>query len=172
MYYHLTMTLHLTLMMTTAQVVKTSVANSSLSKDYLHPDDHAKQITDTPGFKPGFTMREPVTRSNMRNNTWQRVLFLKYLCLLFWNIYMCRLLFRAFTDWLTSIMVFIVFILLYLFIVFIYYLLFTLYTFLQCKTSTVCLYSVLFISLLYLFINVFCSLIPLFAVVITQLFYS
>ena len=24
----------------------------SLSKDYLHLDDHAKQITDTPGFKP------------------------------------------------------------------------------------------------------------------------
>ena len=41
--------------MTTAQVVDTSVTNNSLSKDYLHPDDHAKQITDTPGFKP-FTM--------------------------------------------------------------------------------------------------------------------
>ena len=23
-----------------------------LSKDYLHPDDHDKPITDTPGFKP------------------------------------------------------------------------------------------------------------------------
>ena len=31
--------------MTTAQLVKTSVTNNSLSKDYLHPDDHAKQIT-------------------------------------------------------------------------------------------------------------------------------
>ena len=30
--------------MTTFQVVKTSVTNSSLSKDYPHPDDHAKQI--------------------------------------------------------------------------------------------------------------------------------
>ena len=38
--------------MTTAQVVETLVTNNSLSKDYLHPDDHAKQITDTPGFKP------------------------------------------------------------------------------------------------------------------------
>lgn len=57
--------------------------------------------------------------------------------------------------------------LLYLFIIYCLH-----YTFLQCKTSTVCLYTVLFISLLYLFINVFCSLIPLFAVVITQLFYS
>ena len=28
------------------------MTNNSLSKDYLHPDDHAKQITDTPGFKP------------------------------------------------------------------------------------------------------------------------
>ena len=50
-YHHLTKTLHLTLKMTTAQVVKTSVTNNSLSKDYPHPDDHAKQITDTPGFR-------------------------------------------------------------------------------------------------------------------------
>ena len=57
---HLTMTLHLTLKMTAAQVVKTSVTcNNSPSKDYPHPDDHAKQITDTPGFKP-FTMRTQV----------------------------------------------------------------------------------------------------------------
>ena len=53
-YHHLTTTLHFTLM-TTAQVVEMSVTNNSLSKDYPHPDDHAKQITDTPGFKP-FTM--------------------------------------------------------------------------------------------------------------------
>ena len=31
--------------MTTAQVVEMSVTNNSLPKDYLHPDDHAKQIT-------------------------------------------------------------------------------------------------------------------------------
>ena len=30
--------------MTTAHVVKTSVTNNSLSKDYPHPEDHAKQI--------------------------------------------------------------------------------------------------------------------------------
>ena len=30
--------------MTTAQVVETSVTNNSLSEDYPHPDDHAKQI--------------------------------------------------------------------------------------------------------------------------------
>ena len=29
----------------TTQVVKTSVTNNSLSKDYLHPDDHDKEIT-------------------------------------------------------------------------------------------------------------------------------
>ena len=46
------MTLHLTLKMSTAQAVETSVTNNSLSKDYPHPDDHAKQITDTPGIKP------------------------------------------------------------------------------------------------------------------------
>ena len=43
--HHLTMTLHLTLKMTTAQVVETSVTNNSLSKDYLHPEDHDKPLT-------------------------------------------------------------------------------------------------------------------------------
>ena len=33
--------------MTTAQVVETSVTNNSLSKDYLHPDDHDKPISVT-----------------------------------------------------------------------------------------------------------------------------
>ena len=41
--HHLTMTLHLTLKMTTAQVVKISVTNNSLSKDYLHPDHYTRQ---------------------------------------------------------------------------------------------------------------------------------
>ena len=36
-------TLHLTLKMTTAQVV----TNNSLSKDYPHLDDHDKQITNS-----------------------------------------------------------------------------------------------------------------------------
>ena len=46
----------MTLKMTTAQVVKTSVTvtNSSF-QNYTHPDDHTTQTTDTPGFKP-FTM--------------------------------------------------------------------------------------------------------------------
>ena len=51
-YHHLMMTLHLTLKLTTTQVVETSVTSNSLSKDYLHPDDHAKHITHTPGVKP------------------------------------------------------------------------------------------------------------------------
>ena len=38
--------------MTAAQVVKASVTNNSLSNDYSHPDDHTRQTTDTPGFKP------------------------------------------------------------------------------------------------------------------------
>ena len=33
--------------MTTAQVVETPVTNNSLSKDYPHPNDHAKHITKT-----------------------------------------------------------------------------------------------------------------------------
>ena len=45
-------TFHLTLKTTAAQVVEMSVTNNSFSKDYPHLDDHAKQITDTPGFKP------------------------------------------------------------------------------------------------------------------------
>ena len=50
--------LPLTLNTTTAQAVKTAVTNNSLSKDYPHPNDHAKQITDTPGFKPFTTLWE------------------------------------------------------------------------------------------------------------------
>ena len=34
----------LTLKMTTTRVVKTSVTNDNLSKDYPHPDNHTKQI--------------------------------------------------------------------------------------------------------------------------------
>ena len=37
--------------MTTTQVVEMSVTNNSLPKDYLHPDNHTRQTTDTPGFK-------------------------------------------------------------------------------------------------------------------------
>ena len=40
--------------MTSAQVVATSVNNSSF-QNYPHPDDHTIRTTDTPGFKP-FTM--------------------------------------------------------------------------------------------------------------------
>ena len=43
-YHHLTKTLHLSLKMTTAQAVETSVTNNSLSKDYSHPAEHAKEI--------------------------------------------------------------------------------------------------------------------------------
>ena len=39
-----------TLKMITAEIVESSANNNSLSTDYLHPDDHAKQITDTPGY--------------------------------------------------------------------------------------------------------------------------
>ena len=43
----------MTLKMTTAQVVETSVTvtNSSF-QNYTHPDDHTIRTTDTPGFKP------------------------------------------------------------------------------------------------------------------------
>ena len=48
----------MTLKMTTAQVVETSVTvtNSSF-QNYTHPDDHTTRTTDTPGFKP-FTINQ------------------------------------------------------------------------------------------------------------------
>ena len=49
----------MTLMMTSAQVVETSVnvTNNSPSRDYSHPDDQTTQTTETPGFKP-FTIKK------------------------------------------------------------------------------------------------------------------
>ena len=45
---------HLTLMMTSAHVVKTSVTvtNKIPFQDSPHPDDHTKLLTFTPRFKP------------------------------------------------------------------------------------------------------------------------
>ena len=45
---------HLTLMMTSAQVVETSVTvtDNSPFQDYPHPDDHPTRSTVIPGFKP------------------------------------------------------------------------------------------------------------------------
>ena len=48
----LTNTIHLTLKMTSAQIVETSVTNNSSFQNYTHPDDHTIRTTDTPGFKP------------------------------------------------------------------------------------------------------------------------
>ena len=46
--------MHMTLKMTSAQVVETSVIvnNNSSFQNYTNPDDHTQQTTDTPGFKP------------------------------------------------------------------------------------------------------------------------
>ena len=46
--------LTLTLKMTTAQVVETSVTvnNNSPVQDYIHPDDQTQPFEMTPGFKP------------------------------------------------------------------------------------------------------------------------
>ena len=48
------MQLTLTLKMTTAQVVETSVTvnNNSPIHDYVHPDDQTRPFEMTPGFKP------------------------------------------------------------------------------------------------------------------------
>ena len=52
----------LTLKMTTAQVVETSVTNNSLSKDYLHPDNHDKPIN---GFFSCFTHTRTHTHTHL-----------------------------------------------------------------------------------------------------------
>ena len=54
-HYRLTSTIHLTLKMTSAQVVETSVTNNSSFQNYTHPDDRTIRTTDTPGFI-SFTM--------------------------------------------------------------------------------------------------------------------
>ena len=57
----------MTLMMTSAQVVETSVnvTNNSPSRDYSHPDDQTTQTTETPGFKP-FTVLRSLGRQSER----------------------------------------------------------------------------------------------------------
>ena len=57
-YHHLTTTLK----MTTAQIVKTSVTNDSLSKDYPHPDDHAKEGLNIFGSKRVMYMYRPLSQ--------------------------------------------------------------------------------------------------------------
>ena len=54
---NLTVTPHLTLKMTAAEAVETSVTTiNSLSQDFTNLDDQPSQtLTDTPGFKP-FTL--------------------------------------------------------------------------------------------------------------------
>ena len=58
----------MTLKMTTAQVVETSVTvtNSSF-QNYTHPDDHTTRTTDTPGFKPftNFNTVKPKWKHNL-----------------------------------------------------------------------------------------------------------
>ena len=50
--HRLTNTIHLTLKMTSAQVVETSVTNNSFFQNYTHRDDHTIRTTDTPRFVP------------------------------------------------------------------------------------------------------------------------
>ena len=76
--------LTLTLKMTTAQVVKTSVTvnNNSPIQDYVHPDDQTQPTFEmTPGFKP-FTLvpmmsivqqSETIISLNIKDKVWQTV---------------------------------------------------------------------------------------------------
>ena len=60
--------LSLTLKMTTAQVVETSVTvdNNSPIQDYVHSDDQTQPFEMTPGFKP-FTKGLAIIRGNTLN---------------------------------------------------------------------------------------------------------
>ena len=65
----------MTLMMTSAQVVETSVnvTNNSPSRDYFHPDDQTTQTTETPGFKPLFYHQ--FTDSSVISYGWKKSFF-------------------------------------------------------------------------------------------------
>ena len=67
-YHHLKTTLHLTLKLTTAQVLETSVTNNSLSKDYLHTDDHDKPITTKVSKRTEWSLRSFWQRKLASNN--------------------------------------------------------------------------------------------------------
>ena len=66
----------MTLKMTTAQVVETSITvnNNSPTQDYVHPDDQTQHTFEmTPGFKP-FTILnsyEKITRTTSLKETLQ-----------------------------------------------------------------------------------------------------
>ena len=80
----------MTLMMTSAQVVETSVnvTSNSPSQDYTHPDDHNLPNYDmTPGFKP-FTVINSFVRSflhslNIYRATHTIVYLIRYLSTFF-----------------------------------------------------------------------------------------
>ena len=64
----------MTLKMTSAQVVETSVIvnNNSSFQNYTNPDDHTQQTTDTAGFKP-FTVKNPFKISPQPKYTGKQV---------------------------------------------------------------------------------------------------
>ena len=65
--------LTLTLKMTTAQVVETSVTvnNNSPIQGYVHPDDQTQPFEMTPGFKP-FTVLQYIRVQTLANTNYYR----------------------------------------------------------------------------------------------------
>ena len=61
----------LTLKMTIAQIVETSVTNNSSFQNYTHPDDHTTRTTDTPGFKP-FTLITTTVPQRLKIRTFHK----------------------------------------------------------------------------------------------------
>ena len=67
-YIRLTTTIHLSLMMTSAQVVETSVTTvrQHPSKDYTHPDDQTTLLHVTPGLNHLLYIRNSIQLSHSR----------------------------------------------------------------------------------------------------------
>ena len=62
--HRLTNTIHLTLKMTSAQVVEMSVTNNSSFQNYPRTNDHTIITTDTPGFKPFTIIHQTVVHQS------------------------------------------------------------------------------------------------------------
>ena len=71
---------HLTLKMTFALVVETSVANNSPSQDSSHPDDHFQSRYVTPGFKPLFYLSRLLLKSTLYMSDIVYLQFLSHHC--------------------------------------------------------------------------------------------
>ena len=82
-------TIHLTLKMTSAQVVEMSVTNNSSFQSYPHPDDHTAQTNTCMSFV-WLTMFHIKKLMGMHNKeTYTRVCIYAHMCM-YWHIRICK----------------------------------------------------------------------------------